>query len=94
VSVIIVLAFRWTTGATSLFVNASPTEKISTEFFLVENGRPEAISKTLQLVAERTGQEYNQRKGRKGAFWEDRYHATAIQYGDHLICYLVYIDLK
>jgi hypothetical protein len=24
-------------------------------------------------------QEYNQRKKRKGAFWEDRYYATAIE---------------
>ena len=27
-------------------------------------------------IAGRTGQEYNQRKKRKGTFWEDRYHAT------------------
>jgi putative transposase len=34
------------------------------------------------LVAGRTGQEYNQRKWRKGAFWEDRSHATAIESGE------------
>ncbi len=28
---------------------------------------------------------YRQRKGRKGAFWEDRYHATAVQDDCHLI---------
>jgi putative transposase len=61
---------------------------------VAENGQPEAISKAMQLIAGRTGQEYNQRKGRKGAFWEDRYHATAIQAGDHLIRCLVYIDLN
>jgi hypothetical protein len=33
----------------------------------------------MQLIAGRTAQEYNQRKNRKGAFWEDRYHATAIE---------------
>src|SRR5262245_19775481 len=33
----------------------------------------------VQLIAGLTGQEYNQRKGRHGAFWEDRYHATAIE---------------
>jgi hypothetical protein len=27
------------------------------------------------LIAGRTGQEFNQRKSRKGAYWEDRYHA-------------------
>ena len=31
---------------------------------------------------------------RKGAFWEDRYHATAVEDGDHLIQCLVYIDLN
>ena len=46
------------------------------------------------MVAGRTAQEYNIRKTRKGAFWEDRYHATAIQDGDHLIRCLVYIDLN
>ncbi len=31
---------------------------------------------------------------RKGAFWEDRYHATAIQCDEHLIKCLTYIDLN
>jgi putative transposase len=48
----------------------------------------------IQLVAGRVGQEYNQRKHRKGAFWEDRYHATAIESGEHLRRCLVYIDLN
>jgi putative transposase len=46
----------------------------------------------LQLAAGRTGQEYNQRKQRKGAFGEDRYHTTAVESGDHLARCLVYID--
>lgn len=29
-------------------------------------------------------QEYNQRKKRKGAYWEVRYHATAVETGEHL----------
>jgi putative transposase len=41
----------------------------------------DAIPRTMQLVAGRTGQEYNQRKKRKGAFWEDCYHATAVKGG-------------
>jgi len=45
-------------------------------------------------VAGRTGQEYNQRKDRKGAFWEDRDHATAIESGEHLLRCIVYIDLN
>jgi REP-associated tyrosine transposase len=39
-------------------------------------------------------QEYNQRKDRQGAFWEDRYHATAIEAAEHLHRCLVYIDLN
>jgi putative transposase len=46
----------------------------------------------MQLVAGRTGQEFNQRKNRRGAFWEDRYHATAVETGNHLARCLVYID--
>jgi putative transposase len=44
------------------------------------------------LIAGRTGQKYNQRKNRKGAFWEDRYHATAVESGEHLARCIVYID--
>jgi len=48
----------------------------------------------MQLIAGRTAQEYNQRKNRHGAFWEDRYHATAIEADEHLHRCLVYIDLN
>jgi len=48
----------------------------------------------MQLVAGRTGQEYNQRKNRKGAFWEDRYHATAVEADSHLSQCMVYVDLN
>ena len=34
------------------------------------------------------------RKNRKGAYWEDRYHATAIERDDHLLRCIVYIDLN
>ena len=54
----------------------------------------EVIPNSMRLVAGRTGQEFNQRKKRKGAFWEDRYHATAIEDGDHLLRCIVYIDLN
>jgi putative transposase len=49
-----------------------------------DDGPSNVISKSMQLTAGRTGQEYNQRKCRKGTFWEDRYHATAIEGDDHL----------
>ena len=34
-----------------------------------DDGDRASIPRSIQLVAGRTGQEYNQRKGRKGAFW-------------------------
>ncbi len=52
------------------------------------------IPQAVGLVAGRTAQEYNQRKHRKGAFREDRYHSTAIETGEHLLRCLVYIDLN
>ena len=54
----------------------------------------DVIPKSMQLVAARTAQEYNNRKQRKGAFWEDRYHATAIEKDSHLSRCLAYIDLN
>ena len=56
--------------------------------------RPKRHGRSMQLIAGRTGQEYNERKGRHGAFWEDRYHATAIETDEHLHRCLVYIDLN
>ena len=62
---------------------------------LVRNSQgPEVIPRTIQLIAGRTGQEYNRRKKRKGAFWEDRYHATVVETGEHLAQCTVYIDLN
>ncbi len=46
----------------------------------------------MKLIAGRTAQEYNKRKKRKGAFLEDRYHATAIQTDEHLLKCMLYID--
>jgi putative transposase len=48
----------------------------------------------MQLIAGRTPRNTNQRKGRQRAFWEDRYHATAIEAEEHLHRCLVYIDLN
>ena len=52
------------------------------------------IAPAMGLIAARTAQQYNQRKKRKGAFWQDRYHATAIKTGEYLLRCLVYIDLN
>ena len=59
-----------------------------------DNGDRDVIPKSIQLIAGRTGQEFNLRKKRKGAYWEDRYHATAVETGRHLGQCLVYIDLN
>ena len=51
----------------------------------------DVIADSMQLIAGRTAQEYNQRKDRQGAFWEDRYHATAIEADERLHRCLIYI---
>ena len=51
----------------------------------------ETIPKSIQLIAGQTGQDA--RKGRKGAYRQDRYHATAVATDDHLIQCMVYIDI-
>jgi len=61
---------------------------------VTDNGKRDTIPKSLQLMAGRTGQEYNQRKKRKGAFWEDRYHASAIAFDEHLNKCMLYIDMN
>ncbi len=58
-----------------------------------DQGRDE-IPRSLQLLQGRVAQEYNSRKGRRGAFWEDRYHATAVQADGHLAKCMTYIDLN
>lgn len=60
---------------------------------VIDKGLDE-ISKSMQLISGRTAQEYNNRKKRKGAFWGDRYHATAVDTGDYLARCLVYTDLN
>jgi REP element-mobilizing transposase RayT len=61
---------------------------------LIKDTGPNVIADSIQLIAGRTAQEYNQRKDRQGAFWEDRYHATAIAADEHLHRCLIYIDLN
>lgn len=59
-----------------------------------DDGRKYVIPRSILLVASRTAREYNQRKGRRGAFWEDHYHATAIESEKHLHQCMIYIDLN
>ncbi len=65
-----------------------------THLILKDDSEHRMIPQAIGLIAGRTAQEYNRRKKRKGAFWEDRYHATAIESGEHLLQCLVYIDLN
>jgi putative transposase len=59
-----------------------------------DNGGRNVIPDSIKLVAGRIGQEYNIRKNRRGAFWEDRYHATAVEKNSYLRKCITYIDLN
>ena len=59
----------------------------------VDSGK-DIISQSMQLLSGRTGQAYNTRKNRKGAFWEDRFYTTAIESGVHLLRCMAYIELN
>jgi putative transposase len=48
----------------------------------------------MQLVQSRSAQQYNRRKQRKGAYWEDRYSCTMIDSGRYLWNCLHYVDLN
>ena len=61
---------------------------------LLDDFSYKAIPKAMQLIQGRTGQEYNIKKDRNGAFWEDRYHATAIGSDEHFIQCMVYLNLN
>ena len=59
-----------------------------------DNGEPDVIPRSLHLAAGQTAQRFNRRKKRRGAFWQDRYHATAVDVGTHLVRCIVYVDLN
>ncbi len=61
---------------------------------VADTGDRDVIPNSIQLIAGRTGQEFNQRKNRKGAYWEDRYHATAVEIDRHLMQCLIYMDMN
>ncbi|HHT0594520.1 TPA: transposase [Legionella anisa] len=52
------------------------------------------IPSSMQLVAGRTAQEYNLRKRRNGAFWEDRYHVSVVEIDEYFHRCFIYIDLN
>jgi putative transposase len=53
-----------------------------------------SIAKAMHLASSRVAQEFNFRQERRGAFWEDRYHSTAVEANKHLIRCMTYIDLN
>jgi putative transposase len=61
---------------------------------VMNNANTNEIAKAMHLASGRTAQEYNERKNRHGSFWGDRYHATAVETGQHLINCIIYIDLN
>lgn len=61
---------------------------------LVTSSSAHRIADLVQVVHGRFAEAYNRRKGRQGAFWSDRYHATQIDSGAYLMACLRYIDLN
>jgi len=66
----------------------------SNHIHLLVKSESDEVAKSMQLISGSTAQQYNNRKNRKGAFWEDRYHATAIESGQHLVNCMLYIDMN
>jgi putative transposase len=70
-------------------------EVTSNHVHLVVRDRGEGeIEHSMQLIEGQAGQGYNRRKKRRGAFWQDRYHSTAVDTDEHLVRCLVYVDLN
>lgn len=59
---------------------------------MINESKENSIAEAMHLVSGRTAQEFNDRKNRLGAYWEDRYHATVVESGNHLINCMAYID--
>jgi putative transposase len=61
---------------------------------LVHAEQVDATARLMQQAAGEMGRDYNRRKGRSGAFWEGRYHATMVGSGEYLWECLKYIELN
>ncbi len=75
-------------------LHTAVTKKSFYSNFLVKDTNQHVIAKSLQLIVGRTAQEYNLRKQRKGAFREDRYHATVIESDEHFFQCLICIEIN
>ena len=56
--------------------------------------RKGGISRMMQSLEGSFAGSFNRRKNRSGAFWEDRYHCTMIEDGEHLWNCIRYTDLN
>jgi putative transposase len=54
----------------------------------------DSLSHLMQCLQGDFARHYNRRKGRRNAFWGERYHATMIESGDHLRRCIRYIGLN
>ena len=61
---------------------------------LVHAELPARISDWMQQAEGEFAQWHNRRKGRSGAYWEDRYHSTLIQSSTHSEQCMLYIELN
>jgi putative transposase len=64
------------------------------DHLLVMQNRGGSISGMMQRLEGDFAAAYNRRKGRKGPFFEDRFHCTGIESGEHLDNCMIYIDLN
>jgi putative transposase len=56
---------------------------------------PEAIATLMQQAAGELARDYNRRKSRSGAFWEEgRYHATVVDSGEYLWECIIHVELN
>lgn len=52
----------------------------------------DAIPRMMRDLGSKVAATYNKKTDRKGSFWERRYHATAVESGEHLVRCSLYID--
>ena len=51
-----------------------------------------AIPGMMRSLSSKVAASYNKQSGRQGSFWERRYHATAVESGEHLLRCSLYLD--
>jgi putative transposase len=59
---------------------------------VVSSSDKNAIPEMMRDLGFKVPAAYNKKSDRKGSFWERRYHATAVESGEHLVRCSLYID--